>query len=105
MDLLVGRATLRSSLRRLRNSRTHNEIRYIIGPGLTFVPDAARLPYMTFPAPDANSVKSKVPPGISSCWQGGWHVYMAGPCFDRMEQAVGYKASLDAEGVTWRSQR
>jgi hypothetical protein len=46
-----------------------------------------------------------IPDGISRCWQNlGYHVYMAGQCFDTLEQAVAYKASLDAEGVTWRSQ-
>lgn len=43
--------------------------------------------------------------GISRCWQwGGWHVYKAGPCFDTHEQALAYRTSLDAEGVTWRPQ-
>lgn len=43
--------------------------------------------------------------GISRCWQNdGWHVYKAGPCFDKYEQAIAYRASLDAEGVTWRMQ-
>lgn len=34
----------------------------------------------------------------------GWHAYKAGPCFDTYEQAAAYRDSLDAEGVTWRSQ-
>ncbi len=45
-----------------------------------------------------------LPDGISRCGQLGYHVYMAGPCFDRLSQAVAYKASLDAEGVKWRPQ-
>lgn len=49
---------------------------------------------------------SVMPHGISRCWQNqGFHVYKAGPCFDTLEQAIAYKESLDAEGVTWRSQR
>ncbi len=44
-----------------------------------------------------------LPDGISRCGQLGYHVYMAGPCFDRLKQAVAYKASLDAEGVKWRA--
>ena len=44
----------------------------------------------------------ELPEGISRCGQLGYHVYMAGPCFDTLEQAVAYKASLDKEGVTWR---
>jgi len=45
--------------------------------------------------------------GISACWHNapnGWHAYGAGPCFDTYEQAVDYRNSLDAEGVTWRRQ-
>ncbi len=43
--------------------------------------------------------------GLTRCWQhNGWHVYKAGPCFDRYEQAIAYRDSLDAEGVTWRPQ-
>ena len=43
--------------------------------------------------------------GITRCWQhNGWHVYMAGPCFDTYEQAIAYRNSLDAEGITWRPQ-
>jgi len=34
----------------------------------------------------------------------GWHVYKAGPCFDTYAQALAYRESLDAEGVTWRPQ-
>lgn len=41
--------------------------------------------------------------GITNCWRyNGWHVYGAGPCFDTYEAAVNYRASLDADGVTWR---
>jgi hypothetical protein len=57
--------------------------------------------------PSASLIASapKLPEGISKCWQNwGYHVYKAGPCFDTLEQAVEYKASLDAEGVTWRRQ-
>lgn len=44
--------------------------------------------------------------GISVCHHNfGWHVYMAGPCFDTYEEAIAYRVSLDAEGVTWRPQR
>lgn len=43
--------------------------------------------------------------GISRCGINlGWHVYKAGPCFDTYEQAIRYRESLDAEGVTWRQQ-
>lgn len=42
--------------------------------------------------------------GISRCWQGGWHAYMAGPCFETREQAIAYRDELDREGVTWKSQ-
>lgn len=43
---------------------------------------------------------------ITRCAQNaGFHVYGAGPCFDTYEQAVHYRESLDAEGVTWRPQR
>lgn len=45
-----------------------------------------------------------LPDGISRCWQGGYHVYMAGPCFNKLEQALAYKESLDKEGVKWRLQ-
>lgn len=57
------------------------------------------------------SVKPKpriptLPEGISRCAVNlGYHVYMAGPCFDRLEQAVAYKAELDAENITWKPQR
>lgn len=43
--------------------------------------------------------------GITRCWQNqGYHVYMAGPCFDTLEQAIRYRESLDSEGVSWRPQ-
>lgn len=43
--------------------------------------------------------------GISRCWQNsGYHVYMAGPCFDTPEQARAYRDQLDREGVTWKPQ-
>jgi len=39
---------------------------------------------------------------ISRCARSaGWHVYMAGPCFDRYEQAIKYRDYLDAKGITW----
>lgn len=44
--------------------------------------------------------------GISRCWQYlGYHVYMAGPCFEKLDSALRYRKSLDDEGVTWRPQR
>lgn len=44
--------------------------------------------------------------GITRCWQHlGYHVYGAGPCFDTHREAILYRESLDAEGVTWRPQR
>lgn len=46
-----------------------------------------------------------LPEGISRCGQLGYHAYMAGPCFDTLEQAVEYKASLDRDGVKWRLSR
>lgn len=49
--------------------------------------------------------RRELPKGITRCWQNfGFHVYGAGPCCDTLEQAERYKASLDAEGVTWRRQ-
>lgn len=45
-----------------------------------------------------------LPEGISRCGQLGYHVYMAGPCFQTLELAIAYKNSLDAEGVKWRPQ-
>jgi hypothetical protein len=46
-----------------------------------------------------------LPDGISRCWQNnGFHVYMAGPCFDALDQAITYKASLDREGIRWKRQ-
>ena len=39
--------------------------------------------------------------GLTTCWQNlGWHVYSAGPCFETKGQAIAYRNSLDAEGVT-----
>ena len=44
--------------------------------------------------------------GLTTCWQNlGWHVYGAGPCFDTKDQTIAYRNSLDAQGVTWKSQR
>lgn len=40
--------------------------------------------------------------GISRCWQGGYHAYMAGPCFDTFAQARRYRDGLDRDGITWR---
>ena len=49
--------------------------------------------------------KPEVERGITRCWQRqGFHVYMAGPCFDTLKQARAYRDSLDAEGITWRPQ-
>lgn len=49
--------------------------------------------------------KAEIHRGITKCWQNqGWHVYGAGPCFDTLEQAVGYRDGLDRAGVTWRPQ-
>lgn len=43
---------------------------------------------------------------LSRCWQNnGWHVYMAGPCFDTHAQAIKYRDYLDAKGITWEAQR
>lgn len=43
---------------------------------------------------------------LSKCWQNdGWHVYGAGPCFEKYEQAIAYRDGLDREGITWRPQR
>jgi hypothetical protein len=43
--------------------------------------------------------------GITSCWQNlGYHVYMAGPCFDTREQARVYRDGLDRDGIRWRPQ-
>jgi hypothetical protein len=42
---------------------------------------------------------------ISICRDMGFHVYMAGPCFDTREQAIAYRDELDKEGITWKSQR
>jgi hypothetical protein len=43
--------------------------------------------------------------GITRCWQNnGYHVYMAGPCFDTLDEAVGYRDRLDAKGVMWLPQ-
>jgi RNase P/RNase MRP subunit POP5 len=43
--------------------------------------------------------------GITRCWQNhGYHVYMAGPCFDTFEEAVAYRDRLDAKGVRWLPQ-
>jgi hypothetical protein len=42
---------------------------------------------------------------ISRCWQGGFHAYMAGPCFETIERATAYRDELDREGVTWKSRR
>lgn len=40
--------------------------------------------------------------GISRCWQYfGYHVYGAGPCFDTLEQAIGYRNRLDRERRRW----
>lgn len=36
---------------------------------------------------------------ISVCRHGGWHSYMAGPCFDTYKQAVEYR---DYEDRHWR---
>lgn len=39
---------------------------------------------------------------LSTCWQkNGWHVHMAGPCFDTYEQALAYRDALHARGLTW----
>lgn len=43
--------------------------------------------------------------GITRCWWNrGYHVYMAGPCFDTLAQAQAYRDSLDRDGVMWRPQ-
>lgn len=56
------------------------------------------------PEPRGPLASPEPPEGISRCWQLGYHVYMAGPCFDTLAQAESYKASLDRQGVKWRSQ-
>ena len=43
--------------------------------------------------------------GVTRCWQGGFHGYGAGPCFDTIEQARKYVEAWDTdqrEGTTWR---
>lgn len=52
-----------------------------------------------------SAAPAPLPDGISRCGFNGFHVYMAGPCFDTLAQALAYKASLDAQGVKWRPQR
>lgn len=43
--------------------------------------------------------------GIDRCSRYlGWHVYGAGPCFDRYEQALRYREELDREGIKWKPQ-
>jgi hypothetical protein len=42
--------------------------------------------------------------GITSCWQGGFHAYDAGPCLESIVYAVDYRNRLDFAGVTWWSQ-
>jgi len=45
---------------------------------------------------------TEVEEGISRCcFYGGYHVYGAGPCFDRIELARLWKAKLDRNGVKW----
>lgn len=46
-----------------------------------------------------------LPENISQCWQmNGYHVYKAGPCFEKLVYALTYKAQLDERGITWHSQ-
>lgn len=53
---------------------------------------------ITWPPPDASTIKSSLPPRISRCRHGGYHAYMAGPCFDTLEQVLAYKAQYDRLG-------
>lgn len=62
----------------------------------------------TSPTPDSLVPDRDTEPnrGLSRCWQNqGWHVYMAGPCFDTKDEAVRYRDYLDAKGITWESSR
>lgn len=53
----------------------------------------------------ADEAKEEAMRGISRCWQNqGFHVYGAGPCFDKITQAQSYRGYLDRLGVTWLPQ-
>lgn len=57
------------------------------------------------PAPDLTTAEKpkRDMRGISTCCLPGWHVYMAGPCFDTYAQAVIRRDYLDGKGVTWEA--
>ena len=57
---------------------------------------------MRKPTPIADTDEMR---GLSRCWRNnGWHVYMAGPCYDTKEQAIKRRDYLDAKGITWELQ-
>ena len=53
---------------------------------------------INWPPPNASNLVSRIPPHISICRTGGYHAYMAGPCFDTLEQAIEHKDMYDRLG-------